>query len=387
MLLEADFPPDVRVEKEAMSLISKGHQVTVASYTFQNDKRTENLDGITILRKKISKFRYKSSIGALRFPFYFNFWRRYLGEIFRTNSIDVIHIHDLPLAKIGVETRKKYNIPFILDLHENYPALLDISTHTKKILAKFTYSYNDWRKYEQKMIRLADYVICVVEEMKQRLVDFGLSPGKVFVLENTPILNTSQIAHAKPEDGKVTLVYSGGINRHRGLQVVIAGLPKIRKKIHGIRLWIIGSGNYQPVLEKLISEYHVGDIVTFFGWKSREEMNELLMQSDITLIPHLKTDHSDHTFPNKLHEYALINKPVVSSDCNPLIRMVEEMQNGIIYKNDSPDDFAAAVIKLLESGDYVEMGTKGKKWVVKKYNWTVTEKTLFRLYDQIGNKS
>ena len=139
MLLEADFPPDVRVEKEALSLINKGHEVTVATYTFDNNKLAETIDGINILRRKISKFTYQSSVGALRFPFYFNFWRKYLKSIFKTYTFDVVHVHDLPLAQIGYETARRYNIPFVLDLHENFPVLLRISSHTKKILARFLY--------------------------------------------------------------------------------------------------------------------------------------------------------------------------------------------------------------------------------------------------------
>jgi len=384
MLLEADFPPDVRVEKEALSLISKGHKVTVATYTFDNNILAENINGIEVIRKKISKIQYKSSVGSLRFPFYFNFWRKYLKSIFKTNMFDVIHVHDLPLAQIGYEIKKKYNIPFVLDLHENYPALLELSSHTKKILARFLYSKKAWQNYEQKMIRLADNVICVVEEMKQRLTNFGIDPDKIYILENTPALNTFEIPDEKPDNKYVTLFYSGGITGHRGLQFVIKGLPGIRIKYPEIRLWIVGSGNYQSALEKMVSELELQDVVTFFGWKSRKEMTQLLMKSDIALIPHLKSDHTDNTFPNKLHEYADVQKPVVSTDCNPLIRMIEEMGNGLIYKNDSPEDFSSVVIKLIDSGKMKDLGIKGKSWVGKKYNWSITEKALFQLYDQIN---
>ena len=387
MLLEADFPPDVRVEKEALSLINKGHHVTVATYTFHKNRSADKINGIKIIRKKISTFTYKSSVGALSYPFYFNFWRRFVRSLFKTNAFDVVHIHDLPLAQIGYEIKRKYNIPFVLDLHENYPALLNISTHTQKILARFIYSHRYWITYEQKMIRLADYVICVVDEMKNRLANFGIDPEKIFVLENTPNLNTFLIPDVKPDNKHVTLFYSGGISKHRGIQVIIRGLPGIIDQYPGIRFWIVGRGSYQSELEKLADENKLQDFVTFFGWKSQEEMAQLLMKSDIALIPHLKSDHTDNTFPNKLHEYAHANKPVISSDCNPLKRMIEEMQNGLIYKNDSPEDFASKVISLLKSGKKEELGGNGKSWVLTKYNWSLTENTLFRLYDQINIKS
>lgn len=386
MVLERDFPPDIRVEKEALSLIRQGHQVTVAAYTFKNDNLVENVNGIKVIRKRISRFVHKSSLGALSFPFYFNFWRKFLGIILKNDTYDVIHIHDLPLAQVGYEVKIKHNIPFVLDLHENYPALLEISPYTKKILARFIYSNRSWRKYEQKMVRLADYVICIVEEMKQRIIDFGVNADEVFTIENTPTLTAENLPDISPDKNYITLFYSGGINSHRGLQVVLKGMPEVTGKYSGIRLWIVGEGSYRSTLEKMVEELDLNDFVTFFGWKNREGMTELLIKSDIALIPHLKSEHTDHSFPNKLHEYAEVQKPVVCSDCISLVRMINEMQNGTIYKNDSPEDFAAAVIKLIEGGNLPEQGANGKMWVEKKYNWAVTEKKLFRLYEQLSSK-
>jgi len=37
MVLEGEFPPDNRVEKEAVSLIEAGHEVHIACYSKKND--------------------------------------------------------------------------------------------------------------------------------------------------------------------------------------------------------------------------------------------------------------------------------------------------------------------------------------------------------------
>ena len=73
MILERDFPPDLRVENEISALIEQGIEVHVACYTFSKKNSVESYNGYTIHRKKISSFTYKSSVGALKLLFCFKF--------------------------------------------------------------------------------------------------------------------------------------------------------------------------------------------------------------------------------------------------------------------------------------------------------------------------
>jgi len=65
MLLDREFPPDLRVENEIEALTTEGHHVFLACYTRKNFPLTEQEGNFTILRHPISKFIYKSSVAAL----------------------------------------------------------------------------------------------------------------------------------------------------------------------------------------------------------------------------------------------------------------------------------------------------------------------------------
>ena len=188
MLLENDYLRDFRVNKEVQTLYEAGHKIVVAAITtprsdFEYREVTTNC---TVYRKPMSVFINKSSVGALRLPFYFSFWRKYMNEIINAEKIDAVHIHDLPLAAIGLELKKKLGIKFVIDLHENWPALLSVSKHTNTFLGKLLSSDKQWRAYEKHCTQNADAVITVVQEMKERIVALGVDPGKIFILENTP---------------------------------------------------------------------------------------------------------------------------------------------------------------------------------------------------------
>ena len=136
MILDHPFPPDIRVENEIESLGLAGHEVHIACLTGKNKTTHEIASGCIIHRKNISRLRYKTSVGILKFPCYFNFWRRFINDIASEYSFDAVHIHDLPLALIGVELKKRLKIKFVLDLHENWPVLLQLSQHTNSFLGK-----------------------------------------------------------------------------------------------------------------------------------------------------------------------------------------------------------------------------------------------------------
>lgn len=45
MLLDTEFPPDIRVENEAQSLIDAGHEVHILSYNFDSKTSSEVFKG------------------------------------------------------------------------------------------------------------------------------------------------------------------------------------------------------------------------------------------------------------------------------------------------------------------------------------------------------
>ena len=110
MILERDFPPDLRVENEISALIEQGIEVHVACYTFSKKNSVESYNGYTIHRKKISSFTYKSSVGALKLPFYFKFWKSFVSKLCKEYKFDAIHVHDLPLAEPIYQIAKKLSL-------------------------------------------------------------------------------------------------------------------------------------------------------------------------------------------------------------------------------------------------------------------------------------
>ena len=121
-------------------------------------------------------------------------------------------------------------------------------------------------------------------------------------------------------------------------------------------------------------------LLRFFGWQDRNKLLKIVSESDVALIPHIKSDHTDSTIPHKLFQYIYAEKPILASNCAPIERIVKETNSGFIYEYNNVDQLANIMTKIINKEYKLDQYTKGKPFVVNKYNWEETSKTLLTLY-------
>src|SRR5664279_54251 len=125
MLLDNQFPPDIRVEKEASSLIKDGNEVAILSYNFGSRNKEEIINRIRLFRFRIPTQAAKKILGlSLQLPFYRWLWQIEITKISKLYNFDAVHIHDLPLCTLIPFIKEKFKVPVIADMHENYPYLV-----------------------------------------------------------------------------------------------------------------------------------------------------------------------------------------------------------------------------------------------------------------------
>ena len=386
MILDHIFPPDTRVENEISSLAAAGHEVHIACFAQEGKPLVEKTATCIIHRKKISKFTFKASVGVLKFPFYFNFWRKFVKELFRDNHFDVIHIHDLPLAKIGLEAKKKYGVKYILDLHENWPVLLQLSQHTNTFLGKLLSSNRQWVDYEKVMCRQADEIIVVVDEAKNRIASLDVDKDKIHVVSNTLDLNQFDVIERKRfNKDDFRLLYVGGINYHRGIQYVIDAIAILKERNINVCFDLVGDGRYLENIKQQIKDKHVEDRVIVHGFKKYTQIPEAYENASLAIIPHVKSGHTDNTIPHKIFQYLYAEIPILTSNCDPLERIANETHSGLSYHYDNPKELAETIENLYKNpeklNDFIHYGRKA---VIEKYNWAVDGAKLTELYRSIA---
>jgi len=164
MILDAVFPPDPRVENEAVSLIKSGHQVFLFCLHYDHDNQSENINGIHVKRYSSNKIEYKLSALAYTLPLYSICMKSKIVHFIKINSIEVLHIHDIRIAQAVFNANKKYKLPVVLDLHDNVPEVMKLYPHLQKFPGKYIISPKKWKTKEEEFIHKSDKVIAVSPE-------------------------------------------------------------------------------------------------------------------------------------------------------------------------------------------------------------------------------
>lgn len=385
MILESEFPPDIRVENEIESLVEAGNFVIIACYAKKNEKLIEKKENHLIVRFPRSDFfKKKLSAACLTLPFYFVSWKKFLSKIVEKYQIEVIHIHDLPLAKVGYLLKKKYNLHFVLDMHENFPAAVKIYKHTNTLQGKILSPYKKWLSYENSYVKEADRIIVVVEEAKTRFNKL-IDDKKIYIVSNTLNLNSFDEIETKKNIESNILFFAGMINQHRGLQIVLKAISILKERQIDIIFQIAGTGSYVSELKKIVTNLDIEKNVIFLGWKTRKEISSLLSQASFTIIPHLKSEHTDTTIPHKIFQYMYANRFIISSNCKPLERIINKTNAGLIYQSNSANDLADKIELGIAEISKEDFSLSTRKIVEDKYNWKIDGENLVRLYNSLGN--
>ena len=322
------------------------------------------------------------------------YWSNHLVNFIKKYNINVVHVHDLYLLGAALRANKRLStrLPIVGDLHENYPEALKHYKFAQTFPGKYIISIPKWERTEIKWLNKTDHIITVIEEAKMRYQKLGVEEDKITVVAN--YVNSEMfLAPAFNEDiskkfsKNFVVIYIGGFDLHRGLESAVRSLPLLEKEIPNIKLVLVGAGRNEVDLKQLAHSLKVDHLISFEGWQPPSSIPSYIKISNICLIPHLKTAHTDNTIPHKLFHYMLLEKAVLSSNCNPIQRILIGSKAGLIYDSNNEIELASKLIYLRNNLEKAQkMGKNGKRAVIEKYNWEETKKDLIDLYNKIEIK-
>ncbi len=385
MILENDYPPDIRLEKEADALTRAGHSVHLLALDFDRRPRTEAVHDFTLHRIGISRTLHnKLHPTLLALPFYRGLWRSWIDRYIREVKPEILTVHDLPLAGVGLSAGRRVGIPVVLDLHENFPAAIESWGFDRGFLGRIFYDLARWRRYEREATRAAAGVIVVVDEAVDRLHDYGLPSERIEVIMNTE--RSGFGASARPVDPggdlPLRLLYIGGLGPHRGLETAIRGVARMPSSDAAV-LRLVGDGRIRPRLEALVRTLGVSDRVTFAGWVPSDAVASEIAASHVGLVPHARSDHTETTIPHKLFQYMTLGRPVLVSDCRPLARVVSEAACGFVHASGDDAMFAARLEELMDPAIRRDLGEAGRRATRGSRNWEAEGERLVTFYDRM----
>jgi len=387
---DSEYPWDVRAEKVMRSLTAGGHDVHLVARNRRGDPVREELPEATVHRLEPWSALGETLDAASQFPAFVNpRWAMQMLRVGRETSSEVILVRDLPLAPTAVWAGRRLGVPAVMDMAENYPAMIrDIWLDGRQGPLDFLVRNPDLvARVERWSLARLDHVIVVVEESGERLVELGMEPQRVSVVSNTPwpdrIPSAEELDRAPEAGGALRMVYLGLLEKPRGLDAVLAGMRMLMDRGVAVHLDIIGGGRDADALEAESTRLELDDATTFHGVLPYEEALDVFKRVDIGLVPHLAVESWNTTIPNKLFDYMSHGLPVITSDAKPAARIVRDVGGGVVFTSDDATGFAEAVEKVAPAEARAEMGRRGREAVRDRYNWEKEADRLLETMDEV----
>lgn len=392
MILDAVFPPDPRVENEAVSLVKAGHEVFLFCLHYGQQKQSEVINGIEVKRYLSNTLEYKVSALAYTIPLYTFLMKRKIRQFIKENEVEVLHIHDIRIAGAVFGVNKKYKLPTVLDLHENRPEIMRFYPHLLRFPGKYVISSKKWKNKEEEFIRKATTVIVVTSEAKDEIKKrLPIDTDKIVEVPNTVRQSFYKSPRVYPEilkqySNSFVVLYIGDTGLRRGLKTAIKSVHLIKNKIENIKLVIVGKNTTDIILKNLVKNLQVEAHVDFLGWKDQSLFQSYILSSAICISPLHRNVHHDTTYANKIFQYMSLGRPVLGSNASAQEKIIKKANAGLIHQDRDVKDFSNKVLELYNNKDLrEEFGKNGSEFIENEFSWENTSKKLLHVYANLKN--
>ncbi len=390
MILDKTFPPDPRVENEASALIKADHKVFLFCLKYNDEEGSEVQNKIHIKRYTSNKLEFKLSALAYDFPFYTNLMEKKIIHFLLENKIEAIHIHDIRIAGAVFKANKQFDLPVVLDLHDNMPEVMKLYPHLQKFPGKQLISPKKWKEKEEEFIKRATKVITVseefIDEVKKRT---KIDKNKIILVPNT--VRRSFYKEAKI-DKKISdryknnfvILYLGDTGLRRGLQTAIESVVDLKFKINNLKLVIVGNNTTDIILKKQVKNLGLEDFVDFEGWQDVSLFPSYIQTSNICISPLHRNIQHDVAYANKLFQYMSFSKPVLVSDATAQMNLINRSNSGLVHREKNVHDFTKKVLELYNNPELGnELGINGKDFIEKEFVWERVSGNLIKIYSDL----
>ena len=283
---------------------------------------------------------------------------------------DIYHFHD-PELMFFAYLLKLRGKKVIYDVHEDLPRQLLSKPYLNKTFG-YVLSYFI-EKIENYFAKRFSHIITATPHIRQRFLKLN---------DNTTDINNyplkKELHDSSSKNRKNQICFIGGISEIRGIESLI----KACEKINGI-LVLAGSFN-SSVFEKRMRSLKGWQNVDYRGFVNRQEAKKILSESRAGIVTFLAEPNHINAQPNKMFEYMSAQLPVICSNFE-LWRSIIELNNcGFCIDPDDPNAIADKINVLLEDDNKVnKLGDNGRQAVLSKYNWSIQESKLLKLYKKL----
>lgn len=301
---------------------------------------------------------YNGSVARLNFGFLSAARvRRWLHE----GAFDVVHIHEPTSPSLGLLTCWAASGPIVATFHTSNP-------RSRAMIAAYAILQAALEKISAR--------IAVSEYARRTLVEH--LGGDAVVIPNGVDVDFFAKAEPRPEWQGGTIGFIGRIDEPRkGLPVLMRALPRILAARPETRLLVAGRGDEDAAVADLPEELRPR--VEFLGMISDQDKARLLRSVDLYVAPNT----GGESFGIILVEAMSAGAPVLASDLDAFVQVLDQGEAGEVFANEDADALAEAAVRLLgDPARLAELRARGSAHV-RRFDWSTVGADILSVYETV----
>lgn len=249
---------------------------------------------------------------------------------------DVIHAHFFLAGAPAILLGRLFRKPVVVT--EQWSAFLPEDPMTlgpaMQRVARFTFEH-------------ADVVMPVSEALRDGIRAIG-TETEFRVVPNVVDTNRFHPDGAVHPSGR--LIGVGNLYEAKGWENVLEAIGLLRARGRAVQLDVFGDGVLREKLEAQVSHLRIGDVVTFHGWRAKDEVAESLRQSDLFVIASRYDSN-----PCAVIEALASGVPVVGTAVGGIPEMITD-DLGLLAAAGDPESIADAIEAALDRAPWDRAG-------------------------------
>lgn len=351
------------VENLALSLKRYGHDIQIITTFWNGGNRTDNHQGIRILRLRELKW-FIGRLGSLYFLHYITFglnlYRKKCFKFCKDSDMILLNI-PLPFTRFF----KRKGIPLVSIFHHYVPI---------ESLDGYLY-FPMYHILERRQFKQHKNVIAISDQTKKELIKYyKLNESDIKVIStgiNLQKFNPSNRSEKVIKDhGNNILLYCGLMTPRKRVPVLLQAMVKVKKEIPDVKLLLTGKGLFLEKYKQLAISLDLQENVSFLGFVTEEELMMYYASCNIFVFP-----SELEGFGQVLIEAMASGTPVICADKPPMSDVIKN--GGITFKVNNYQDLANKIIHLLQNDQELEELRIKALNVAKTYEWNNT----FKIYE------
>ncbi len=399
------YPPDsgpkVKTWHVLKYLSQSGHRITLATFIRSEEEPHLNtvreicseVHVVSIKRSRMADIGYLLRSQFSGRPFLIerddiHAMRSLVDRIVETKNIDVIHADQLTMTQFALPFAHRPNgkPALVFDAHNAVWTIVKRMNETLPFYYRLPLFFEGKRikEYEAKIVAEFDSTLAVAEPDREALRNavreyYPGGPTESIPITVIPIaVDTQKIQPIERRVGSLNILTMGTLYyppNADGIRWFIQDVfPLVRRSLPDVKLTVVGKNPPKDFLR--FADESQGSIV-MTGYVP--DLDPYFAESTLMVIP----VRAGGGMRVRILEAFARAMPVVTTTVG--LEGIQAQPGEDVLVADGPDDFAGAVIRLLNDKALQDrLAINGRRLVERKYDWHITLQNLDKVYQQIG---